>query len=132
MTRHVVVWMDHKEARIFRIEPDSVDQTTVMAPLHNIHHKHPRGPEGIKDHPEDAKRFFHDVAQALEGALEVLVVGPSTAKLEWIRYVHRHDHALEARVVGVETVDHPTDGQLLAYAKTYFKRSDAIRPARAG
>jgi len=24
-------------------------------------------------------------------------------------------------VVGIETVDHPTDGQLAAYVRTYFK-----------
>lgn len=127
MTKHVAVWIDHKEARIFQIEPDSVDEKTVSAPLHNIHHKHPRGPEGAKEHPEDAKRFFHDVARALQGAEEILIVGPSTAKLELIRYVHKHEHALEPRVVGVETVDHPTDGQLVAYARKYFKRTDSMR-----
>jgi hypothetical protein len=58
-------------------------------------------------------------------------VGPSTAKLDLIRYVHQHEHALEPRVVGVETVDHPTDGQLIAYAKRYFERTDAMRPASA-
>jgi hypothetical protein len=41
--------------------------------------------------------------------------------------VHEHDRALEPRVVGVETVDHPTDRQLVAYAKKYFARSDRIQ-----
>jgi hypothetical protein len=34
--------------------------------------------------------------------------------------LHAHHHSLEANVVGVETVDHPTDGQLVAHAKKYF------------
>jgi hypothetical protein len=41
--------------------------------------------------------------------------------------VHQHDHALEAKVVGIETVDHPSDGQIVAFAKKYFKRADRMR-----
>ena len=51
----------------------------------------------------------------------MLVVGPSTAKLEFLRYVHKHDHGLETQIEGVETVDHPSDKQLVAYARKYFK-----------
>ena len=127
MPQYVATWIDHKEARIFHIHPERIDEVTVTAPLQNIHHKHPRGAEGIKEHPDDAKRFFHEVARALEGTEEVLIVGPSTAKLEFFRYVHKHDHALEPRIVGIETVDHPTDGQIVAYAKKYFKLADRIR-----
>ena len=126
MMKHVAVWLDHKEARIFRIQAEAASETTVAAPLHNIHHKHPKGPQGDKAHPEDAKRYFHEVAQALEGAEDILIVGPSTAKLELIRYLHQHARGVELRVVGVETVDHPTDGQLVAYARTYFKRADMM------
>jgi hypothetical protein len=73
-----------------------------------------------KEHPDDAKRFFHAVAGSLAGVERLLVVGPSTAKLAFIRYLHGHDTALEAKLVGVETVDHPTDPQLAAYARSYF------------
>ena len=58
---------------------------------------------------------------------EILVVGPSTAKLGLIRYLHKHAHELEPRVVGVESVDHPTDGQLVAYARKYFRKVDRMR-----
>ncbi len=121
MSTHYAVWIDHKEARVFHLRADVVDWSTVVAPSHHIHHKHPKGPEGVRTHPEDAKRFFHDVARTLEGTAAVLVVGPSTAKLELLRHLHAHDAALEARIVGVETVDHPSDGQLVAYAKAYFR-----------
>ena len=127
MPKYVAIWIDHKEARIFHIRPDKIDEATVTAPLQNIHHKHPRGQESVKEHPDDAKRFFDEVARALEGTEEILVVGPSTAKLEFVRYLHKHDHALEPRIVGIETVDHPTDGQLVAHAKKYFKMADRIR-----
>lgn len=79
----------------------------------------------MKQHPEDARRFFHEVASALKGIDQLLLVGPSTAKLEFFRWVHKHDPKLEPSIVGIETVDHPTDAQLVAYAKSYFNRSDA-------
>lgn len=123
-TRHAAVWLDHKEARAFAFHPDTADETTVVAPPHNDHHKWTRGQEGVKEHPEDLKRFFHDIVLALHGVESLLIVGPGTAKLEFLRYVHTHDRALEAAVVGIETVDHPTDGQIVAYARAYFKRVD--------
>ena len=126
MTKHTAVWIDHQEANLFDIHPDTVDKGVVLAPRH-VHHRHPKGPEGVKNHPEDAKRFFHEVARSLEGTDEILVVGPGTAKLEFLRYVQAHDRALEPKIVGIETVDHPSDGQLVAYAKTYFKRVDRMR-----
>lgn len=126
MSSYVVLWIDHKEARVFHIHPDKIDSSTVSAPRHNIHHKHPRGLQAAKEHPADAKQFFDDVTLALEGAEQVLVVGPSTAKLEFLRYVHQYGRALEPRIVGVETVDHPTDGQLVAYAKKYFGTTDRV------
>jgi hypothetical protein len=30
------------------------------------------------------------------------------------------------RIIGIETVDHPTDGQILAYAKKFFKKFDQL------
>jgi stalled ribosome rescue protein Dom34 len=125
MPKYAAVWIDHKEANIFEIHPDQVDKDVVLAP-HHVHHKHPRGPEGAHNHPEEAKHFFHEVAHSLEGSDEILVVGPSTAKLEFLKHVHEHDHALSPKIIGIETVDHPTDGQLIAYAKTYFKRADRM------
>lgn len=127
MTKYVAVWIDHKEARLFSLAPENTDETKVMAQLDNPHHRASNGQEGLKEHPEDAKRFFHEVVEALAGAEEILIVGPGTAKLDLLKYVHTHDHGLELNVVGVETVDHPTDGQLVAYAKKYFKKADQMR-----
>ncbi len=123
MPSHVAVFIDHKEARVFHIHPDRVTEATVEAP-EPMHRKHS---ETHKGNPEDAKRFFGKVAQSLDGVDEILVVGPSTAKLEFIRFLREHNSAIEPKVIGIETVDHPTDGQLVAYAMKYFKRADRMR-----
>jgi hypothetical protein len=33
-------------------------------------------------------------------------------------------------IVGVETVDHPSDAQLVAYARHYFKAEDRMLPQK--
>jgi stalled ribosome rescue protein Dom34 len=120
------VWMDHQEARVFDVKAESFDASVVHAPLHHIH-RHPRGPTAEHNHPDDTRRFFGDVAKALEGAERILVVGPSTAKLQFVRYLHKHAPALEPRVVGIESADHPTDRQFVAHVKRYFGITDRVR-----
>ena len=128
--RHVAVWLDHDEARIFHIDAETIDEKTLRAPTHHVH-RHPKA-SAEHDHPDDAHHFFQAVVRELEGAERILVVGPSTAKLQFIRYAFKHDRTLEPRIVGVETVDHPTDGQLVAYSKRYFAADDRMqgRPPR--
>jgi len=123
--RHAAVWIDHREARIFHVGPDAFDEATVRAPHRHVH-RHPTV-TAEHDHPADAARFYHDAAHALADAEEILVVGPGTAKLELIKHIHEHEHALASKIVGVETVDHPTNGQLVAYVRGYFRAADRMR-----
>ena len=126
MSKHTVVWLDHHEARVLEVQPDSFESLTVRAPASHLH-RHPKGATEPKNHPDDEKRFFHELAQALAQTQEVLLVGPGPAKLHFIKYAHQHAHDLAARIVGVETVDHPTDAQLVAHARHYFVAADRMR-----
>ncbi len=126
MSKHVAVWIDHREARIFHIDPHQVNEETLKA-HRPVHHQHPRDPGGVQAHPEDDRKFFQEVSRALTDAMEVLIVGPSTAKLQFVKYAHQHEHNLVPKIIGVETVDHPTDGQIVAYAVKYFKKADQMR-----
>jgi len=123
--RHAAVWIDHKEARIFDVSDASFDVAQVNAPKSHVH-RHPH-PTAEHEHPADAQKFYHEVAHALANAEEILVLGPSTAKLELIKHVHKHDATLAPKIVGVETVDHPTDGQIAAYARKYFHAADRMK-----
>jgi len=96
---------------------------TVRTPQH-LHRRHPKGESGAKEHPEDEKRFFHELVGALAAYQHILILGPSTAKLAFVQYVHEHERALESRIEGVETVDHPTAAQVAAFGKRFFKLDD--------
>ncbi|MDA8329351.1 MAG: translational machinery protein [Betaproteobacteria bacterium] len=119
---HAIVWIDHAEAHIIGINPDDVENS-VIKPAQPPHHLR----KGSGRVPED-QHYYHEVVEALRGIKEIVIVGPSDAKLNLIKHIHKHDHDLVANIVGVETVDHPSDAQLLAYARKYFKIADAMLP----
>jgi stalled ribosome rescue protein Dom34 len=119
-TRHAAVWIDHKEAKIFFVDARTSET------LHPHRHVRRHQNQDERSHPADAAHYFHEVAVELAGSEEILVVGPSSAKLELVKHAHKHDPALAEKIVGVETVDHPTDGQILAYARQYFHAKDRM------
>lgn len=120
---HAIVWLDHSEARVMDFTPDEVDKTNIHA---KEPHKHLHAKHTLHEKHQEDKGFYHEIAEALKGATEILVAGPGTAKLDLVKHIHRHDHELVPCLVAVETVDHPSDGQLLAYARKYFKAADRM------
>jgi stalled ribosome rescue protein Dom34 len=124
---HAVVWLDHNEAHIMHISPDDVEKSVVSpaTPHRNLHRK--RGSVSGSRQPED-QHYYHEVVEALAGATEILIVGPGQAKLELIKHIHSHDPATSACVIGVETVDHPSDAQVVAFARKYFVANDRLLP----
>lgn len=122
-TRHAAVWLDHSEAKIFHVDDERFDPKIVQ-PRHHLRRHSIITAE--HSHPADLEHYFHAIAQALSDVAEILVVGPGSAKLEFIKHVHKHEHPLEAKIVGVETVDHPTDGQLVAFAHHTFHGKDRL------
>lgn len=123
---HAVVWLDHSDAHVFHFTPDEVEKLTAEST-----HPHPRqhsrrGNEGAAGKAGEDRPYFDRIVKQLLGAQEVLVVGPGNAKLGFIKHVHRHAQDLEKKIIGVETVDHPTDRQLVAYARKYFAAHDRM------
>jgi stalled ribosome rescue protein Dom34 len=124
---HAIIWIDHREARIFHFSPTDVEQLTLRPdhPTRHIHHKANSIGSG---HAEADHDFMHAVAESISDAREVLITGPANAKTELLKYIHQHFPTLMNVIVGVETVDHPSDGQLIAYARKYFKAADRMLP----
>jgi stalled ribosome rescue protein Dom34 len=122
MSKRCIVWMDHEKAHVLGLREEHTDGVVVRAQRHEGH------AHGAQNkHHGDSNPYFRDVIGAVNCFDEILVVGPSSAKLEFLRFVREHDKPLERRVVGLETVDHPTDGQLVAYGKKYFEHLHVAR-----
>jgi stalled ribosome rescue protein Dom34 len=126
MTNHVVVWIDHKEAHVIHFTPDTAENAVIHT--HSTHpHLHVKsGIPGVGRAGENTP-YFVDVANAIKDALEILIVGPGFEKLEFMKYLLKHQHLVAEKVISVESIDHPTDHQILAYARKYFLKADRLR-----
>jgi stalled ribosome rescue protein Dom34 len=124
---HALVWIDHREAKVFQFNATDVDRTTVRSshPDQHIHHKANSGDSG---HAPVDQEFFKRVALAISQASAILIAGPANAKTELVAYLKRTQPHLAERISGVEALDHPSDGALLALARSFFKADDRMHP----
>jgi len=109
-----VVWLTHAEASVFRL---AGGHKPVGMRMEAKDH-------GVQKHLA-AEKFFHEIAAQLDGTSELLLIGPGTAKQEFRHHLEKHHHAKLAKaVVGVENADHPTEPQILAFARKFFRTYD--------
>ena len=123
---HAIVWLDHSEAHLIHLDEATFEKKIVRSPNGKEHLHHKRGTVG-SGRPENHDAFFKLVVADLGNATEVLIVGPSGAKTELMKFAQHHVHGFENRVVGIETVDHPSDNQLVALARKRFVAADRMR-----
>lgn len=119
---HAVVWIDHRSAHIHGFNWDESENVLVRHDdaSHKLHSKASGAPGS--QHVHEDKAYLSAVASALQPYEEILIVGPSLAKTELKKYLDTKVPRIAERVVGVEPMDHPSDGQLLDFARRYFRR----------
>jgi stalled ribosome rescue protein Dom34 len=126
---HAIVWIDHQEARVFQFNATQVDSTTVRSshPHQHIHHKANAVDSG---HVPTDQEFLERVAQALMHAGAILITGPANTKKELKAHIDRVHPDLGKRLSGIEPLDHPSDGQLVALARKFFRADDRMHSQR--
>ena len=124
---HAAIWIDHREARVFHFGPADVE-TLVLRPDEPTRHIHHKANSIGSGHATTSPDYLREVAQSVVNAGAVLITGPANARTELVEYIHLHDPKLGKAIAGVETVDHPSDAQLVAYARKYLTASDRMQP----
>ena len=123
--QHAIVWLDHHEARIIDFSVDAKHVVTVLQQggQRKVHLKSTVIGSGKakQDH-----RYFDEIVAALADTREIVLTGPGSAKIEFSKDLAKRHAGVAKRVVGVESVDHPSDGELLAFARKYFRKVDAL------
>jgi stalled ribosome rescue protein Dom34 len=113
-TFHAVIWMDHSEAHVVMFDREHVQAQRIKSRSHHKHHG--KG--------EDNAAFFADIAKAVGGSHEVLLTGPGLARNQLRDWCEKHQPAIAKVIVDSVPSDHPTDPQLVALARQYFKKFD--------
>jgi stalled ribosome rescue protein Dom34 len=122
---HAVVWIDHKQARVFHFNVEEADRTVVRD--HIVRDLRARE-KGAGHRVEENKPFFEGIAKAIVNAGAILIVGPAQEKDLFAKFLAEKHPAIRTHVEGVEKADHPTDGELLDFARRYVKAADRMRP----
>ena len=111
-----VVWLDQEHAKAFKFLPGKVEQSSVKRATHD-HHTHAH-----KEDNNGEEAFFHQVAEHIKDATELLIVGPGLAKTHFKTHLEKHHHHdLLKKIVGIETMSHPTDPEIVASARKSFR-----------
>ena len=128
---HAIVWIDHQQAKVFHFDSNGADRTTVHSthPHQHIHHKANSGDSG---HVSVDKGFLRRVGEAVSQAESILITGPASAKKELAAYLKHDQPAAAAKIVGIEAMDHPSDGELLAFARKFFAPDDRLQARLRG
>ena len=120
---HTLVWLDHRVAKVLRFNADlnTTSQVHSTHPHENLHHKANSIDSG---HAPVDKIFLEAVVHAFPASGPILIAGPGSAKKELHTHLlHRH-REIAARVSDVQPLDHPTDGELLAFGRKFFDAGD--------
>lgn len=124
---HALVWIDHREARVFHFDHAGVEHLVIHAenPTQHIHRKANSIGSG---HAAEDHAYLQKVTAALADAQRILIVGPANEKAELSKHIQRHDPKIAERIAGVETIDHPSDKALVAHARAYFRADHQEMP----
>ncbi|MBU3722331.1 MAG: hypothetical protein FGM19_05405 [Limnohabitans sp.] len=115
-TFHAVVWLDHQEAHIAFFDRDHATTQRIHS---KSQHKH-------QGKSTDMSAYFADIAKAVKDCHEVLLTGPGLTRQQFKDWYVQHAAALSQIVVSSIASDHPTDAQLVAMARQFFKKFDAM------
>lgn len=118
-----VVWVTSDEVKILTMGEDK------PVVLHQHGKRHPQeslGRNHTKGH-DDVEHFMHEVAVNLDKEpARLLLVGPAQAKLRLKSHIEKEHQKLAKNIVGVETMDKATEGEILHFARTFFTKLNAF------
>jgi stalled ribosome rescue protein Dom34 len=126
---HAIVWIDHHEAKVFGFNASEAEPLVVRTHLTGHHGQHKANVSGA-GHLSIDRDFFNRVMAALKDVGAILLTGPAHAKLELKNYIDEHKPELAKRISAVEALDHPTDRELIALGRKFFKADDRMHAQR--
>jgi hypothetical protein len=124
MVRYMTVWMDTSQARVFDLHDTEVESLFIESSPLDIYRT--EAPCRV-DPTADFALFFQRVARALRGASEILVLGPDSTMVQFIRFVHASEPHLRAALVGAEPFPATDNRELMRYARRFFRLGPVAR-----
>jgi len=132
MKRKVGLWIDHRKAVIVFLagkeEEMKLVRSSVEKQIRRAAGSRSGGPfesQAVQSDDRQQRAFtkhlntyYNEVISCIRDVESILIFGPGEAKGELKKHLERE--GLGGRIVGVETVDEMTDGQIAAKVRQYF------------
>ena len=118
---HAIVWLDQTEAHVIHFSRNEAESEVIKTTA-----QHKKDGVVSNNRAVESTDYFDEIATSLQPSKEILIVGPGQEKLAFIKHLNKSHAEIADKVVSVETVDHPNDGQLLEYARKYFSKENMM------
>jgi len=109
-----VVWLDRQNAKIFNFSEEKMERVNLHD-RHQDHHTH-----RLDQDEKESPKFYDEVCSRILAAAKILILGPGVGKTHLKAHLEKKFPALGLKVVGCQSVDHPTDDQIASIAREYF------------
>jgi stalled ribosome rescue protein Dom34 len=134
MKRETGLWIDHRQAVIVTLQDQEEEIEHISSGMgkhirysgasqsKNAVGSHDDAAEDMRDRRFDShlSEYYDKVISHLRDADSILIIGPGEAKGELQKRLE--GEALGGRIVGIETADKMTDGQIAAAVRQHFRR----------
>jgi len=135
---HLLVVIDHREARVYETEMHGAAPHRVQPYDANGfgRHLHYVQDDSNGQRKPESGNFYNDVIKTLKDAEQILIFGTgkgaSSAMTQLVAELKQHHKPLAARVIGAVVVDetHLSDDQLLAKAREIYEHASAETAAK--
>lgn len=118
----VMVWIDDSQARVFHLGP-SDEEGIVLYPYSFARKVRHRTSLAERIHADPKALYFAQITEVIRDGGDILILGPSAAKIEFARYIRKRCSEAADRIVGLETANRLTDDDLLTYGRVFFRMS---------
>ncbi len=112
------IWIDRENANIFEFS----GKDTIKSEMHNKYVDHHTHRMDEFDHKRQETTFYQKIATRLNEVEGILILGPGVARYHLQNFLNEHFPMIAKKIVGCESMDHPTDQQIEEYSRTYFRK----------
>lgn len=134
MSKHVGVWLNHKQACLVILSDQPIVQQWIDSEVEGKKRSTGRS-RGMQSHPaheattsdtgllrqrnKQLSQYYKQLVEHLKDAEKIYIFGPGIAKLELQKALSKN-RRLTKKIVGVEVSDQLTDRQITAKVKNVF------------
>ncbi|MBK7681786.1 MAG: hypothetical protein KA347_01175 [Bacteroidia bacterium] len=124
MKKYLGIWMDHRSANIMEYKIDAIETNIIDSKFTKEEKSESLGKsENIMHNKEQQKQseFYQNLGAIIRNYDEVLLFGPTDAKLELFNILRADTH-FEKVNIKIEQADKMTENQQHSFVKKHFEK----------